>query len=148
MGFVGDLIQGLLKLFCGSQQEPPESVHSGPGRPSYAQQAQQPVVHQVQPQYPLQQWQPPQQPPSSTGPHLQQQQQQHDRPHPHKPHHGDGHRYGSQGQGLQGTPQELPSPTHQNQWTSPPLLPQPPLHHPASPARPTDGRVVVRPSFL
>ncbi|KAH8992874.1 hypothetical protein EDB86DRAFT_2805943 [Lactarius hatsudake] len=99
MGFIGDLVQGLLKVFCGSQQETSEPVQPGPGRPTYAQQAQQPVVHQVQPQYPpQQQWQVPQQPPASAHP---QQQQQHARPHPHKPHHGQGH--GSQGQGQQGT---------------------------------------------
>ncbi|KAH9022231.1 hypothetical protein EDB84DRAFT_1274693 [Lactarius hengduanensis] len=133
MGFIGDLVQGLLKVFCGSQQETSEPVQPGPGRPTYAQQAQQPVVHQVQPQYPpQQQWQAPQQPPASAHP----QQQQHARPHPHKPHHGHGH--GSQGQGQQGTPLGLPS---QNQWTSSPSPPQSPLHHPASPARPTDGRV-------
>ncbi|KAH9176606.1 hypothetical protein EDB89DRAFT_1938924 [Lactarius sanguifluus] len=57
MGFIGDLVQGLLKVFCGSQQETSEPVQPGPGRPTYAQQAQQPVVHQVQPQYPPQQHQ-------------------------------------------------------------------------------------------
>ncbi|KAF8263520.1 hypothetical protein EI94DRAFT_1596891 [Lactarius quietus] len=120
MGFITDLIQGLLKLLCPPQQETP----SDPGRPSYAQQTQQPVVHQVQPQSypPPQQWQPPQQPPSSA----QQQPQQQVQPHSHKPHHGHGNRHGSQGQG--------PEPSH----------PQPPLHHStaqAAQSRPPDGRV-------
>src|SRR6266404_1584564 len=136
MGFVGDLIQGLLKLFCASQQQTPDTAHSGPGSSSYSQQTQQSVVHQVQPQYPQQQWQPLQRPPIST----HQEQQQPNRPHPHKPHHGHGH-HGSQG-GQQGTPQELASLAPQNQWTSPSSHKQRPHDHPASPTRPTDGRVV------
>ena len=109
MGFIGELFQGLLKIFCAPPQQE---------RPSYAQQ---PAVHQVQPQYPpQQQWQPPQQSPTSAE---HQQQHQQNRPHPHKPHHG-----------------------HGQEGTSPPSQPHPPLHHPVSPpvSRPTDGRVTVR----
>ncbi|KAI0305561.1 hypothetical protein B0F90DRAFT_1073662 [Multifurca ochricompacta] len=112
--FLKGLIRGLLKVFCAPppQQEAQESVFPSAGKPSYAQQTQQPASFPAQQQqHPQQQqqWQPPHQVPQAESVHPQQQQQQYGQPHPHRPHHGHRHGHSGQEQG-QGWPQQLPHP--------------------------------------
>ncbi|KAI0268665.1 hypothetical protein BC834DRAFT_866660 [Gloeopeniophorella convolvens] len=135
---LGDLIRGLLKVFCapGQQQETQEPGYpTGAGKPSYAHQVQQPAAHPppTQQQYPPQpqQWQPPAQQAPQTQPAWHQQQQQHVPPHPHKPHHGHGHGQGGQHhEQVPAAPQPIPAPSSppQGQWAS---APSPPSHAPS-----------------
>ncbi|KAH9994938.1 hypothetical protein BJV74DRAFT_830603 [Russula compacta] len=165
MGFLGSLVRGLLKVFCVSspEQEPPEPVFTGVGRPPYPQQTQQLGDYLTQHQYPPSQqqqqqqqqqpWRPPLPPrPPPEPAYSQQPPQQYDQlgesPHAarRKRRHsqGQGHHVQGQSQGPFQGPSRLPSPppAPQNQWTSSPSSPPQPqavLVHPTSP-RPTPGR--------